>query len=167
MARKHYRVRYRLDGVDRYLIWFSNDSDGVVVEADRSVASFRTRCDLDSYADCRGLAFEPEETAEFDFDSIEAWLRKPDGSSVECEVFLNAWNLFDDIASSRRYAAFQRSSRSAGLVYDKLFWGSNVPAVTPLGERYVPSWSDREVAELRRVLSEGMRLMRDAISGAP
>ena len=167
MMRKHYRVRYRLDGLDRYLIWFSDDSDGVVLETGRSVASFRTRSDLDSFAESRGLAFEPGEPAEFDLDSVEAWLREPDGSTVDCDVFLNAWNLFGDIASSRGDASLERSSLSAGRVYGKLFWGCNVPAVTPDGEQYVPSWSDREVAELRRNLSGGIRLMREVTGRAP
>ena len=166
MAREYYRVRYRLDGVDRYLIWFSDDPDGVVVACDRSIASFRTRCDLDSYAEWRGLAFEPEEPAEFDLDLVEAWLRRPCGSTVDCNAFLNAWNLLDDVASSRGDAAFEQASRGAGRVYDKLFWGCNLPPVTPEGESFVPAWSEREVAELRRILSDGLRLMRDAIRGA-
>jgi hypothetical protein len=47
--------------------------------------------------------------------------------------------------------------------YDKLFWGNNLPVVTPPGEFYVPAWSDEELAELHRILSDGMRLIRVAV----
>ena len=164
MAHKHFKVRYRLDGVDRYLIWFSNDSDGVVVQDDGSMVSFRSQSDLDSYAKFRGLKLEPDEPSEFDFDSVERWLSRLDRGSIDCDLFLNAWNLFGDIASSNGNAAFQQSSRAAGRVYDKLFWGNNLPAVTPAGELYVPVWSERDVDELHRILSQGMSSIRNAVS---
>jgi hypothetical protein len=161
MARKHYQVRYRLDGAESYLIWFSDESDGVVVELDGSVPTFRTQPDLWTYAERRGLALEAEEPSEFDLDAVERWLSRPDRGAIECAHFLDAWNLFGDIASSKGCAAFETASRSAGVVYDKLFWGNNLPAVTPPGEHYVPAWSDAEVAELHRILSDGMALVRE------
>jgi hypothetical protein len=161
MARKHYQVRFRLDGVDSYLIWFSNDSDGVVVELDGSVPTFRARSDLCAYAGRRGLALEAEEPSEFDLDAVERWLTRSDPGAIECGLFLDAWNLFGDIASSKGCAAFEGASRSAVVVYDKLFWGNNLPTVTPPGEHFVPAWSDAEVAELHRILSNGMALVRD------
>jgi hypothetical protein len=165
MTRKHYEVRYRLDGVDSYLIWFSNDSDGVVVESDGSVPSFRAQSELCDYAERRGMVMEPEpeEPIIFDFDSVEQWLNTPDRGAIDCVLFLNAWNLSGDIASSTGNAAFERHSRSLGGVYDKLFWGNNIPVVTPPGEHYVPAWSDEELAELHWILSDGMRLIRNAV----
>jgi hypothetical protein len=161
MARKYYKVRYRLDGVDSYLIWFSNDSDGVVAAEDGSILSFRGESDLCAYAERRGLGFEPEGPSEFDFDLVEHWLSTPDRETIDCHLFLDAWNLFGDIASSSGHADLERSFRGAGGVYDKLFWGNNLPAVTPPGEHYVPAWSEGEVAELHRILSDGMRLIRN------
>ena len=163
MDRKHYRVRYRLDGVDSFLIWYSNDWDGVIVEGDGSVPSFRARSALSAYAERWGLAFEAEETSEFDLDAIEHWLSRPEDSPIDCCLFLNAWNLFDDVASSTGGGSFERTSRGASGVYDKLFWGNNLPAVTPPGEHYAPVWADGEVAELHRILGDGMALFRNAV----
>ena len=163
MARKHYQVQYRLDGADSYLIWFSNDPDGVIVEKDGLVATFRTLSALCAYAARWGLAFEDEPPSAYDLDAVEHWLRQPDLGTVDCQLFLDCWNLFGDIAASRGCAAFEQSSRAAGAVYDKLFWGNNLPPVTPPGEWYVPAWSDVEIADLHRILSEGMTLTRDAV----
>jgi hypothetical protein len=163
MPREYYQTRLRLGGEDLYLIWFTNDTDGVVVEGDKSVASFRTRSELLSYAARRGLLLEAEEPTLFDLDAVERWLNRPDAGAIDCSLFLNSWNLFTDIASSRRNAVFDRDSRAAVTVYDKLFWGNNLPAVTPPGEHYEPIWSDEEVSELRHVLSAGMALVRDGV----
>jgi hypothetical protein len=153
MDREHYQVRYWLDGVDSFLIWYSNDSDGVVVEGDGSVPSFRARSALSAYAERWGLAFEAEEPSEFDLDAIEHWLSKPEDSQINFRLFLNAWNLFDVVAFSTGDGSFGRTSREASGVYDKLFLGNNNPAVTPSGEDYVPVWAEVEVAELHRILS--------------
>ena len=163
MARNYYTVGYRLAGLDLYLIWFSNESDGVVVEGDGAVPSFRTQADLCVYARRRGLRLETEATPVFDFDSVAHWLRNPDRRMIDCVVFLNAWNLFGDVASSTGHAAFDRSSRNAAGTYAKLFWGNNLPAVTAPEEHYFPAWSDGEVADLHRVLSDGMRLFRKGV----
>jgi hypothetical protein len=161
---KYYQLRCRLDGMDLYLIWSSNDdSDGVIVEGDGSVAAFGSRADLRAYAERLGLALEPDESGEFDFDSVESWLGNPVRGAIDCELFLNAWNLIDDVASSTGHLDFGWFSRGAGEVYDMLFWGNNLPVVTPPGEQFVPAWSQGQVAELERILSDGMRLFRDAV----
>ena len=56
---------------------------------------------------------------------------------------------------------------SKGDVYDKLFWGSNFPAMTLPGERYVPVWSDEEIVELHQILNDGMALVRHAVTAMP
>ena len=87
----------------------------------------------------------------------------PDSLPIDCSLFLNVWNLFDDVASSTGVGAFERNSREALVVYDKLFWGNNIRAVTPPGEHYVPAWTEGEIAELHRILGDGMALVRNAI----
>ena len=150
--------------MDLYLVWSSNDdSDGVIVEGDGSVAAFGSRADLRAYAERLGLALEPDESGVFDLDSVENWLANPVREAIDCELFLNAWNLIDDVASSIGHLDFGRFSRGADEVYDMLFWGNNLPVVTPPGEHFVPAWSEDQVAELERILSDGMRLLRNKV----
>jgi hypothetical protein len=44
------------------------------------------------------------------------------------------------------------------LIYDKLFWGNNLPLITPEGERYLPEWSADEVQSLAQILASGLDL---------
>src|SRR5437763_4943323 len=60
----------------------------------------------------------------------------------------DAWNFFDDLtglhaAPGTEYAQL---SRAAAACYDKLFWGNNLPSVTPPGERLFPQ--DRKSTRL-------------------
>ncbi len=51
-------------------------------------------------------------------------------------------------------------------IYDKLFWGCNIPALTPRGKKYIPLWSAREISIINKVLTEGVRIFRDSVINA-
>jgi hypothetical protein len=160
---RYYGIRCRLDGIDWYLVWYSNDADGVLVAGDGAILSFRSRSGLETYAARLGFEFEAEEPALYDLDGIDRWIEDPRESEIDSKLFLETWNLFDDVASSIENRLFEWISREADVVYDKLFWGNNLPAVTPPGQRYDPIWSDDEVETLRKILGDGIGLVRFAL----
>lgn len=41
-------------------------------------------------------------------------------------------------------------------IYEKLFWGNNLPTVTPAGKTYVPVWTQNELERLRSVMAYGI-----------
>jgi hypothetical protein len=163
MKRKYFVVDCRLDGVASYLIWYNNDVDGLAVRSDGSISLFREPSTLSSYAAQHGLEFEDEVPSVIDLDAIARWLGDPRPDAIDCELFLNAWNLFDDVASSVGCSSFRRDSRRASLPYGKLFWGINIPVMTPSGEHYEPVWSDEEVETIQKILGDGIRLVRLAV----
>jgi len=57
--------------------------------------------------------------------------------------------------------------RSLYDVYDKLFWGNNLPAMTPPGERFVPTWSAEELEALAALLSAGFAMLSSSMQNAP
>ena len=86
---------------------------------------------------------------------------------MECSAFLNAWNFFDDLAGLHTGvdSEYTRLSRAAATCYDKLFWGNNLPSVTPPGERFEPTWSPDDLAAIGRVFVAGLRLLRTELNG--
>ena len=160
LAMRYYTIRCRLDGIGRHCVWYTNHADGVLVGGDGAILSFRNRSDLETYASHAGFEFDAEEPILYDLDAIDRWLENPEGSAIDCKLVLEAWNLFDDVASS---IEFEWISQEADVVYDKLFWGNNLPAVTPPGKRYDPIWSDDEVETLRKILGDGIGLVRFAL----
>jgi hypothetical protein len=88
---------------------------------------------------------EPDPPIEYDFDSLARWCEQPSAETIDCSEFLNAWNMLGDAGTL--------PTRDLGKrVYDKLFWGNNLPAVTPPGETYIPEWSLEEVRKLQSIL---------------
>jgi len=162
MSPTYFILWYRLNRADGYLIWFSNDIDGVIVRKDSTVRSFDSRRALQKYAKDNHILLKPEALEQHDLDRIVDWLRSPTKDSIDCNAFLEAWNLFVDVARSSGNNFFSTGKRT-DPVYEKLFWGSNLLALTPAGKRYVPDWTQGQIKTLIKVLSSGLRVFREAV----
>ncbi len=160
--RLHYTVMFRLDGSDRFVVWYCDDVDGVLLDESKLIATFPSPAAVEAYAVNLGLELLEEPPGVYDFDRIAAWVAAPGAEGIDCSVMLDAWNMLADAANSLSCKLFE--PRGAKLVYDKLFWGNNLEAVTPPGEHYEPTWSRVDVAVLAGVLSAGLSTLRTAIS---
>ncbi len=160
---RYYICWYRLDGLDSYVIWYSNERDGVLTDQPLLVPSFPSMEQARSYAEQVGIQVEAEEPVLHNLDILSEWLRSPDNRTIRCDHFLSAWNLFSDIASSVEGAAFEQEERGVKAIYNKLFEGNNLPSWRAPGEIYIPGWSEREVAQMERVLGRGLSLFRAVV----
>ncbi len=162
MGRTHFILWYRLDQRDRYLLWYFNERDGVVVDATKHIPVFRAQADLRAYAAAHDLPIKQEQPILHDLDTVTRWLRRKRPTRIDCHAFLAAWNLLADVSASVS-GTFDPDKASTERIYGKLFWGSNLPALTPPGEHFVPYWSGKERQEMREVLREGLFLFRNHI----
>jgi hypothetical protein len=108
---------------------------------------------------------EDEKPILYDLDFIAAWVAVP-VEPVDCVQVLNAWNLFTDISASvhsPRNSAFETLKSRSRVLYDKIFWGNNLPAVTPIGEHFVPSWSQSELRSIAEILAAGLHLFTSCV----
>ncbi len=159
----YYRLLYQLDGEQAFLLWFSNGSDGVVVR-DGRLLSFSDETVLYRFARQYGLNWIDEAPILHDLDEIQRWVLCPRGRTLDCSAVLMAWNLFVDLARSLSDAGLgllEVDGAHEGL-YRKLFFGNNLSAITPEGERYDPTWSGSEVVEIANLLALGLELFRQA-----
>lgn len=157
----YFPLIYRWRGEQRLLLWRSGDTDSVAVNSDGYAYSFSSLSDLNRFADANKLQVEQEEPKLHDLGCIETWLRDKD-SNVDCFEILSAWNLFCDIANSVEGPSkdsFEKLDSEMSDVYNKVFWGNNLPAVTPPGERFVPTWSADEMDALAALLSAGLAML--------
>lgn len=165
----YYPYWCHLDGADAYFLWFTGDAadgsgpDGILLDEAEHVVTFRRLDDLRDYASHRGLSVAEVNPQPLDLDAVERWLAAARKTTVDCVTFLNAWNLFSDLASAVRGGPAHIDDRREGRIYDKLFWGNNLPALTPRGKHYTPIWSKSEVGRMRNVLAKGMLLLRDRL----
>jgi hypothetical protein len=137
------------------------------VDAEGFVPTFRDIAHLRAYADVNHYSLQDEEPLLHDLDWVAAWTRVP-AMPVDCTKALAAWNLFADVARSMpaRESAFGHLD-SQPAIYNKLFWGNNLPSMTPKGRRYVPEWSADEIALLAQILSVGLDLFESCTRGCP
>lgn len=162
MSREYFKLWYRLDGTDSFLIWYTDEKDGFVVDSRHKIPTFQNEKDLLNYAETLGLPIEIEETLVFDIDKIVEWLKEPKTRTVDCIVFLDVWNLFEDVSYSVD-GDFDKEREKTNKIYDKLFWGNNLPPMTPEGKCYEPIWTKREVKIMQVVLTSGLSLFRRSI----
>lgn len=161
MSPLYYRLLYKMDSRHAFLIWLSDERDGVVVQDDR-MPSFSSESSLCRFAAQAGLALVEEAPTLHDLDSVQAWALCPRRETLDCATTLAAWNLFGDITRSlpRAGASFSELDRAHGWIYEKLLFGNNLPAITQEGKRYEPRWSDNEVTALASTLDCGLQLFR-------
>jgi len=154
--------------VDAFVVWYEDERDGFVRCPNGRLLAAESIEDLKAAAVGMGLLLVPDDVVEYDFDRLREWCRRPTTEGVECSEFLNAWNFFDDLAGLHDHpgTAYAQLSRSAGECYDKLFWGNNLPSVTPPGEQFTPSWSADEVERIRQVMEAGLELVEVELRGA-
>lgn len=163
---EYFSLLYRLHTEERYLIWMSDEQDSVLVHAGGFVPSFGSLASLREYAALNDYTLRDEEPRLHDLDWIATWVAQTD-APVDCIRTLNVWNLFVDVSVSMpdKGVAFYNDQLDSELrpIYDKLFWGNNLRAVTPKGEHYIPEWSQEELRSLARVLTLGLDMFRSCV----
>jgi hypothetical protein len=164
---KYFALLYRLNAADGYLIWISNDKDSVVVDNGR-VVTFDSATSLRRYADLNHLSLESEDPILHDLDWVRLWTNSP-SDPVDCRTALAAWNLFGDVAVSVGPGGFGfcRLDSKEGTIYQKLFWGNNLPSLTPEGYEFIPEWSSGEVERLTEILRTGLSMFEAVLQSGP
>lgn len=75
---------------------------------------------------------------------------------------LDAWDCLEELTESLRIP-LKSHGNVANKIYDKLFWGLNLPSVTPAGKSYEPIWSEWELSRMKEILTSGATLVSLAI----
>jgi hypothetical protein len=146
----------RLDGADRYFLWESGDDipDRVVLDDAGELRLFSSEAAARA-AEGDELSTEPPTI--YDLDALDAWCRS-DAVPADCSPLLEAWNLFGDLPRDENL--FAAADGQQNDLYDKLFFGCNLPAMTPPGQEYIPTWTSGEIHALKRVLLLGLAELR-------
>jgi hypothetical protein len=173
-----YPYAVKLENRVQYLIWYEGEVDGVLLEeiasdsdetsdAELVAPTFATLSELIGYAGRHHISLCSEDDPRpLDLDRIRGWLGTLDSAAVECSSFLDAWNLFEDLASNVRgkrvYLGLGRDDRA----YYKLLYGCNLPVFTPPGKKFVPEWTRQEIKRMARVFVSGLRELQSLMEPA-
>lgn len=144
---------------DRFFLWESGGElpDRVVLDDAGLVSVFSSERAAREVSGVEGYETSPERPVVYDLDAIHAWCDSTT-EVLDRAQLLNVWNLFGDLPHGDNL--FAGADARANAVYEKLFRGCNLPAVTSPGEHYVPCWSASETAALKQLLRLGLAELR-------
>jgi hypothetical protein len=148
----------RLGGTDRIFLWESGDApDRIVVNDVGLIPTFPSEDAAREAGQSGERVVSSERPPLYDFDAIQGWCES-NADVLDCSALMNAWNMLGDLP--HRESLFTGADTRANHIYEKLFIGCNLPAVTPPGEHFAPTWSASETADLKRLLLLGLAEFR-------
>lgn len=152
-------VKITIGGKRFFLLWNCDDEPPFLTDEDNRVLIFGGLFDLNEFAERNGIEIEDGITA-YDLDDITVTAETPD-----CNEINTKWNIISDLALTVG-AEFSGEDKRYNGIYDKLFFGCNLPAMNH--PPYTPEWGAEEISEINRILAEGAELCRRIfINGSP
>jgi len=157
VEREFYSCPIRLDGSDRYLLWYSGPRDGVWFVGE-SLLTWRSDSALRDYAEKRNIEVSTEQTPVYDLDRVEDFIRFD--IDIGAKEMLDTWNLFVDIASSVGAADFLAVERQQLDVYNHLFYLTDA---APIKNTHPECLTAADGEAVRKILSLGIAVLRQHI----
>jgi len=162
LARTHYKLLCRVSGADVFLVWYTNDRDGVVVTPDERVLCFGSEGALVEHAQKLHVTLSEHRPVVHDLDAVDAWAQAPTADPLDCRKLLLAWNFFGDVARSTpsHAKAFEQAEAHLDALYDKLFLGTKPTSLPAESNASSAVWSGAEIERLSEVMRRGLELFR-------
>jgi hypothetical protein len=168
----HYVTCWRLEQREFFLLWADGgakpDEYVVATPGTLKLLVAPTRKQIEAMAHKRHLLVSVQSTDTIDLDAANAALLglRPsrDISLNGAKALLNAWNTFEDVARSIRVDLMAIKSSDKKLMdhlYEKIFYGNNLPSVTPEGKIYTPMLENEERRLLRLAFRAAMQKLPD------
>lgn len=141
-----------------YCVWFSDDeNDGFLLD-DSALSVFPSEslaleC-LRSFPSYKKTI----RTTTYDIDEIKRIVCRT--SPLNAHTILDFWNIVNDLAKSTQISYEGNTKDSlTNRVYDKLFYGNNLPEINTSDRIYVPQFTREEYARLLTVLLDGITIV--------
>ena len=157
----HYVVCIHVANRDKYFLWVDGEGeqDHFAVLPNGKIASAASKDDICAWSKTMGLHVSENKPVRIDLDEVFLLIdRLKTDEPIEkhdCEALINAWNLLEDFAKSiGLIEANGKSPDRLGNLYQRLFFGNNLPSMTPEGKSYSPNIGLKEQKELASYLSE-------------
>lgn len=153
-----YPYCYIYKGKKIFLVWQTKEDDQDTFELDSNNRLILSKSEhgLRDLLGPKSKRVKWSEGAEIDFDHFWDALRRlkvgRSSSTKTCKILLDGWNFIEDLARTIGLTQEMKRLHSPLLnkVYDKLFYGNNLPAVTPEGKSYSPLWLREEIISFRK-----------------
>lgn len=153
-------VSVKNEGRTRFLVWCEGQSgDYYLRDGDNLIAGDSLDALRNALAEkSRGVDWGSLCLIDIDqlFSDFEAISIEHTSDDDQNSLFLDGWNFFEDLIRTFGLEQDFSKFRTARLdkVYEKIFWGCNLPAVTPEAKSYSPLWAENEIEVWREYMCE-------------
>ncbi|WP_129692226.1 hypothetical protein [Gottfriedia acidiceleris] len=156
---EYYPFLFDFNKNEFYCIWYSAVKDGFLTENNK-IKVFETENLLFDYAKAKNIQLMDNNINSISIDYAINWLTRKN-PIIKSVYFLDYWNHISDLASSvgENFYGDEREE-SINKVYEKLFWGNNLPTVTPKGKKYKPTWNNEQRKILVDIVKDGIRIIK-------
>lgn len=158
---EHYIVVFIYSKHKYYFIWKSDENDVFLTQNDK-IIFWHDIYSLKKFCEINDINFADEKEIVYNIDCCENWCNSM-AEKIDCSTILNLWNIFSDLHSSIG-VEFEGSLEYYNAVYDKLFYGNNLPCVNSTSEKYLPNFNRAELLKIKEVMMRGIELFRKIIS---
>lgn len=156
---QYYIVGFVMKRKKYFTIWYTDDKDGFVLNSQGRIEIFKTENDVREFLQKKQIK-PGEKVTLVDCDEIG----EMNYEHIECSRVLDFWNIITDISYSVNEDFVGRTKSEEILnVYDKLFYGCNLPVINRTDEKYVPEWSAKEQKVIFNVIRDGLRVIGKVI----
>lgn len=163
-----YIVRWVLSDCERYLLWSDSESGPdmyVTMGRPAKILAARSIDELEQTASANDLCVSAETPHVIHIQRVRSILSSLNSarplSERDANALLEIWNALETLERSLGLSSTLHDvskKRELDATYEKLFYGSNLPAVTSLGSKYYAVLTDAEIASLTEALSNAIAL---------
>jgi hypothetical protein len=148
------------------LIWIPGDDnqrDHFLKQDDGDLLEIKTENGLAAALDGTTILWEEEAKCDLDkfFSSVKRLSHRVKSSRQTCIRLLDGWNFLEDLAYTfdlpRDLPIF--NDEDVARFYMKVFYGNNLPSMTPEGCQFAPVWTAEEVVKFKFSIRQLWRLI--------
>lgn len=149
-----------------YLIYYSNDDDGVVLGGDGRILAAESCGEAQKLAQKKNLKLQdPMEL--LDLATLQSWLGSRSSKLPAATLMYRAWNFFGDVATCLKKADLYLGYEEDHLsIHEELFWGCNMPGISQSAERYEIDLSQSEIRALKSIFKSGLEIFQQGLRGS-
>lgn len=153
-----YPYAYIHKGKKRILVWQSNEDghDNFKIDDNNLLISAVTKIELNKLLGTQAENLNWEYYNEINFDKFLNSLKNLKSGTyskeVTCNTLIEGWNFIEDLAYTLGLdqELDKLNSPTMKKVYNKCFFGNNLPSITPERKSYNPIWREEEIILFRK-----------------
>lgn len=159
MNYEYYIIKFKFNEASYYTIWHELDSKFLLESNENKIKVFETKEEIFEYVNKLEIKVDEEESEYICQENILI-----ENEIIDCNKVLNFWNIADDVATTLGlHFTGNDKTDDINRIYDKLFYGCNLPAIKGEHEDYIPIWSQEESMMIKKIVQEGIELIEGNI----